>query len=87
MNLFTLRSAVRGFVTQCGWNSTLGGVSDGLPIVTWPMYGEQFYNAIFVSVMVKIGVGFEAQTWIGMMGGEPVKKDAIEKAEKMISTL
>ncbi|OIV93293.1 hypothetical protein TanjilG_13120 [Lupinus angustifolius] len=31
-----------------------------------------------------IGVGVGAQTWIGMMGGEPVKKDAIEKALKRV---
>lgn len=76
--------AVGGFVTHCGWNSTLEGVCAGLPMVTWPMYGEQFYNAKFLSDVVKIGVGVGAQTWIGMMGGEPVKKDAIEKAVKRI---
>ncbi|XP_061367900.1 probable UDP-glucosyl transferase 73B6 [Gastrolobium bilobum] len=76
--------AVGGFVTHCGWNSTLEGVCAGLPMVTWPMYGEQFYNAKFLTDVVKIGVGVGVQTWIGMGGGEPVKKDAIEKAVKRI---
>ncbi|KAK7252019.1 hypothetical protein RIF29_35692 [Crotalaria pallida] len=76
--------AVGGFVTHCGWNSALEGVCAGLPMVTWPMYGEQFYNAKFLSDIVKIGVGVGVQTWIGMMGGEPVKKDAIEMAVKRI---
>ncbi|XP_027347704.1 UDP-glucose flavonoid 3-O-glucosyltransferase 7-like [Abrus precatorius] len=76
--------AVGGFVTHCGWNSVLEGVCGGLPMVTWPMYAEQFYNAKFLTDIVKIGVGVGAQTWIGMMGREPVKKEAIEKAVKRI---
>ncbi|XP_057417790.1 probable UDP-glucosyl transferase 73B6 [Lotus japonicus] len=75
--------AVGGFVTHCGWNSVLEGVCAGLPFVTWPMYGEQFYNAKFLSDVVKIGVGVGANTMIGM-GGEPVKKDVIENAVKRI---
>ncbi|TKY59061.1 Scopoletin glucosyltransferase [Spatholobus suberectus] len=76
--------AVGGFVTHCGWNSALEGVCAGLPMVTWPMYAEQFYNAKFLTDIGKIGVGVGVQTWIGMMGGEPVKKEAIEKAVKRI---
>lgn len=76
--------AVGGFVTHCGWNSTLEGVCAGVPMVTWPMYGEQFYNAKFLTDIVKIGVGVGVQTWIGMGGGEPVKKEVIEKAVRRI---
>nr|QSG30407.1 UDP-glucosyltransferase [Glycyrrhiza glabra] len=76
--------AVGGFVTHCGWNSTLEGVCAGVPMVTWPMYGEQFYNANFLTDIVKIGVGVGVQTWIGMGGGEPVKKEVIEKAVRRI---
>ncbi|KAL1329389.1 hypothetical protein HN51_046499 [Arachis hypogaea] len=76
--------AVGGFVTHCGWNSTLEGVCAGVPMVTWPMYAEQFYNAMFVRDIVRIGVGVGVQTWVGMMGGEPVKKEVIEKAVKRV---
>lgn len=76
--------SVGGFVTHCGWNSVLEGVCAGLPMVTWPMYAEQFYNAKFLNDIVKIGVGVGVQTWIGMMGGEPVRKDKIENAVKRI---
>ncbi|XP_029130763.1 scopoletin glucosyltransferase [Cajanus cajan] len=76
--------AVGGFVTHCGWNSALEGVCAGVPMVTWPMYAEQFYNAKFLNDVIRIGVGVGVQTWIGMMGGVAVKKEVIENAVKRI---
>ncbi|KAK6939647.1 LOW QUALITY PROTEIN: UDP-glucuronosyl/UDP-glucosyltransferase [Dillenia turbinata] len=32
------------FVTHCGWNSVLESVTAGVPMVTWPISAEQFYN-------------------------------------------
>ena len=60
------------------------GVCAGVPMVTWPMYAEQFYNAKFLTDIVKIGVSVGVQTWIGMMGRDPVKKEPVEKAVRRI---
>ncbi|KAK4437410.1 putative UDP-glucose flavonoid 3-O-glucosyltransferase 3 [Sesamum alatum] len=37
--------AVGGFVSHCGWNSTLESVWFGVPMATFPLYAEQQVNA------------------------------------------
>uniref|UniRef100_A0A2N9G5J8 Uncharacterized protein n=1 Tax=Fagus sylvatica TaxID=28930 RepID=A0A2N9G5J8_FAGSY len=75
--------AVGGFVTHCGWNSILEGVTAGVPMVTWPMSGEQFYNEKLVTQVLEIGIGVGAQKW-GRVEGDSIKSEAIEKAVRRI---
>lgn len=75
--------SVGGFVTHCGWNSALEGISAGLPMVTWPIFAEQFYNEKLITDVLKIGVGVGAQQWIRLVG-DFIKREAIEKAVKEI---
>ncbi|XP_065633972.1 scopoletin glucosyltransferase-like [Quercus suber] len=74
--------AVGGFVTHCGWNSTLEGVASGVPMVTWPMASEQFYNEKLITQVLKIGISVGAQQWTGVVDG--IKREAIEKAMRQI---
>ncbi|KAI7752224.1 hypothetical protein M8C21_023145 [Ambrosia artemisiifolia] len=55
-------SAVGGFLTHCGWNSVLEAVVIGVPLITWPLYAEHFYNEKLVELL-GIGVGVGADVW------------------------
>ncbi|KAJ0235117.1 UDP-glycosyltransferase 89A2 [Hirschfeldia incana] len=37
--------AVGGFLSHCGWNSVLEGITSGAVILGWPMEADQFVNA------------------------------------------
>ncbi|KAI3845397.1 hypothetical protein MKW98_029048 [Papaver atlanticum] len=72
--------AVGGFMTHCGWNSVLGSISAGVPMVTWPMFADQFYNEIFITLVVKMGtsLGPKEHNWLDSENVSLVKNDKIE---------
>ncbi|CAB4320868.1 unnamed protein product [Prunus armeniaca] len=75
--------AIGGFVTHCGWNSILEGVSSGVPMITWPVSAEQFYNEKLVTEILRIGVAIGSEKWASLVDVKKeasVKRDAIEKA-------
>ncbi|GMH02860.1 hypothetical protein Nepgr_004699 [Nepenthes gracilis] len=74
-----------GFVTHCGWNSIMEGISAGLPMVTWPFFADQSYNEIFVTQILKTGVAVGAKQWREAASVSPVvKREAVEKAVRQI---
>ncbi|XP_076949974.1 nuatigenin 3-beta-glucosyltransferase-like [Bidens hawaiensis] len=78
--------AVGGFLTHCGWNSTLEAVVAGVPLVTWPLFAEQFYNAKLLELL-GIGVGVGVDVWnLGYEIKSPIirKRDIIKAIERLL---
>ncbi|OIW06384.1 hypothetical protein TanjilG_15029 [Lupinus angustifolius] len=51
--------SVGGFVTHCGWNSVLEAFSEGVPMVTWPLYAEQNLNRVVLVKEMKVALALE----------------------------
>ncbi|KAH7553489.1 hypothetical protein JRO89_XS12G0018100 [Xanthoceras sorbifolium] len=79
--------AIGGFLTHCGWNSSLEGICAGLPLLTWPLFGDQFCSEKLIVQILKIGVrvGVENPTpWgeeekVGVLVKREDVKTAVEK--------
>ncbi|KAK3134007.1 hypothetical protein QOZ80_6AG0543830 [Eleusine coracana subsp. coracana] len=77
--------AVGGFVSHCGWNSTMEGLAAGKPILAWPMIAEQTLNAMHAADIVGAGLRIHTKTGgleaVGIVG----RKEVEEKVRNLMN--
>ncbi|KAF8727341.1 hypothetical protein HU200_018943 [Digitaria exilis] len=71
--------ATGAFVTHCGWNSVLEGITAGVPMICWPLYAEQKMNMVLLVKEARIGVEM-----LGWQQGRLVKAEEVEAKVRLV---
>ncbi|PIN18962.1 UDP-glucuronosyl and UDP-glucosyl transferase [Handroanthus impetiginosus] len=66
--------SIGAFLSHCGWNSTIEALSNGVPMMSWPMGAEQPFNAQFLEDEMRLCVGLANWASVDVKCEEIVKK-------------
>jgi hydroquinone glucosyltransferase len=66
--------SIGGFLSHCGWGSTLESVVNGVPMIAWPLFAEQRLNARLLTDVLKVAVRPKVDDESGIVKREEVAK-------------
>ncbi|KAK9064081.1 hypothetical protein SSX86_017953 [Deinandra increscens subsp. villosa] len=49
-------SSTGGFMSHCGWNSSMESMTMGVPVAAWPMHSDQPRNAMLITKVLNVGM-------------------------------
>ncbi|XP_019157075.1 PREDICTED: UDP-glycosyltransferase 83A1-like [Ipomoea nil] len=62
------------FLSHCGWNSTIESAINGVPILCWPYFADQFINQSYICDVWKIGLALKRDNnGSGIIKSEEIK--------------
>ncbi|XP_074379923.1 anthocyanidin 3-O-glucosyltransferase 2-like [Apium graveolens] len=80
--------SVGGFVSHCGWNSSLESIWHGVPMATWPLYAEQQINAFQLvkelGIAAEIKMDHRKDQFTKLESTEVVKAEVIERGIRCV---
>ncbi|XP_028800888.1 UDP-glycosyltransferase 83A1-like [Neltuma alba] len=86
------------FLSHCGWNSTIEGVINGVPFLSWPYFADQFLNETYICDIWKVGLRLNRDNGIisqeeitfkikQLLNDEGLRARASELKEKVIDNV